>query len=448
MDAAAEGELAAEASELGTHVPAGAGADPAALRNADWVARVQRRTVLVLSAGQVLGGLAFGATISLGAVLAAHVSGDDSFAGLAAAAITLGSALGAIPLAALAQRSGRRVALTLGMLLALAGVALVVLATGWNLFWLLLIAFALVGFGQSVNLQSRFAASDLATDATRGRDLSLVVWATTIGAVLGPNLVGVGEVLGQAIGMPQLTGAYLFTIAGQALLIVLMLVGLRPDPLLLAQQLVRDAAADRAAAGGADDVAPEVSDRPRLARYAMFAIAAAHGVMVSVMAMTPVHLLHQGAELSVIGITISVHVAGMFAISPVFGVLADRAGRIATVLIGQALLAVALIVAWAGAHSTVAVTVALLFLGLGWSAVTVAGSALLSEASAPRVRTRRQGRSDFVMNLVAAVGAVGAGVVLGWIGYGGLALVVGVAVVAVVVLAPLVRTQQAHSTAH
>ena len=75
----------------------------------------------------------------------------------------------------------------------------------------------------------------------------------------------------------------------------------------------------------------------------------------------------------------------------------------------------------------------LILLGLGWSASTVSGSALLTEATAEPFRTRRQGRSDLAMNLVGAAGAVGAGVVLGWIGYSGLALVAIVAVAAVVV---------------
>src|SRR5918993_1457693 len=221
------------------------------------LARVQRRTVGVLSAAQVLGGIAFGATISLGAVLAADISGDETFSGLAAAAVTFGTALIAIPLATLA----------------------------------------------------------------RGRDLSIVVWATTIGAVLGPNLTGPGEVVGQAIGMPPLTGPYVFTVVGQVLGIALYLVALRPDPLLLAQRVVDAASTESRAQRIARP------DQPRVARYAIFAIAAAHGVMVAVMAMTPVHLLHHGATLPIIGVTLSLHIAGMYALSPVFGILADRLGR-------------------------------------------------------------------------------------------------------------------------
>lgn len=396
------------------------------------LAAIRRRTVAVLALGQVLGGVAFGATISLGAVLAADISGDEALAGLATASVTLGTAALAVPLAARARRRGRRLALTAGMLIALGGVGVVIAAVGVRWFPLLLAGFALIGAGQAANLQSRFAAVDLATSASRGRDLSLVVWATTIGAVLGPNLVGPGEVIGSALGMPPLTGPYVFTVVAQLLAVGLYLALLRPDPLLLAARL-----ADAEAGSGRSTIGR--ADRPVAARYAIGAIAGAHGVMVAVMAMTPVHLLHHGADLQIVGLTISLHIAGMYALAPVFGLLADRVGRIATILIGQALLAAALVTAAVAQDSTGAVTVALVLLGLGWSASTVAGSALLTESSAEALRTRRQGRSDLTMSLVGGLGAIGAGFVLGGIGYGGLALVALVVVVAVTVLSPFAR---------
>ena len=416
------------------------GADPSVLTpatgvTAEEVAGVQRRTVWVLSLGQVLGGLAFGATLSLGAVLAAELSGEDAFSGLAAAAVTFGTALTAVPLAAIARRRGRRLSLTTGMAVALVGVGLVIVAVSLRAFPLLLVGFLIIGAGQAANLQSRFAAADLATDASRGRDLSIVVWATTVGAVLGPNLTGPGEVVGSAIGMPPLTGPYLFTLVAQGLAIVLYLVAMRPDPLLLAQRVVASAQA------GSRVIAK--ADRPVAARYAIFAVAAAHGTMVSVMAMTPVHLAHltrgatEAATLSIIGLTISLHIAGMYVLSPVFGILADKVGRVPTILIGQVFLVAALLTASFGQLSTTAVTVALVLLGLGWSASTVAGSTLLTESSSEALRTRRQGISDFTMSIVGGLGAIAAGAVLGWIGYGGLALVVLVLVAASVLLAPL-----------
>ena len=404
-------------------------------------ASVQRRTVLVLSAGQVLGGTAFGATVSLGALLAADISGSDALSGLATASVTLGAAICAIPLARLAARLGRRRALTLGNLFALVGISVVILAASLRVFPLLLAGILMIGAGNAGNLQSRFAATDLAAPAHRGRDLSVVVWATTVGGVAGPLLLGPGEVVGQAIGMPPQTGSYAFSFAAQAAALVLYLVALRPDPLLAAQRLATAAAAKTSV--------PFV-DRPRVARYAMFAVAGSHVVMASVMAMTPVHLSHMAhgahgmqatpADVSqLVGVTIALHVAGMYALSPVFGVLADRWGRLRVVLLGQALSAASLGFAIFTNDQAWGVMTALILLGLGWSAATVAGAALLTEASAPDLRTRRQGRSDSLMSLSAAAGAVLAGVILSNFQYAGLGAAASVLVVAIVALSPLGR---------
>lgn len=397
------------------------------------VAAVQRRTVRVLAAGQVLGGIAFGATVSLGALLAADLSGQDALSGLATASVTLGASLCAIPLARLAARRGRRVALTLGNLFALVGIAVVITAAALRLFPLLLLGVVLIGAGNAGNLQSRFAATDLADTARRGRDLGTVVWATTVGAVAGPLLLTPGEAVGAALGMPPLTGSYAFSIVAQAAAFGLYVVALRPDPLLTAQRLARSGEARR-------EHIVEV-DRPVAARYAIFAVAGSHVVMASVMAMTPLHLSHLAPEhvTIVVGTTIALHVFGMYGLSPMFGLLADRAGRIATILVGQALLAASLVLAAISPDDQWAVLVALFLLGAGWSAATIAGAALLTESTLTAQRPRRQGVSDTIMTFSAAVGAVLAGLVLSWIGYGGLALVALVIVVTVTVLAPYAR---------
>ncbi|MCR2824637.1 MFS transporter [Microbacterium sp. zg.Y909] len=397
------------------------------------VAGLQRRTVTVLAAGQVLGGIAFGATVSLGALLAAELSGDDSLSGLATASVTLGAALCAIPLARLAGRRGRRVALTLGNLLALIGIATVITAAAVRSFPLLLAGVVLIGAGNAGNLQSRFAATDLAASGRRGRDLGTVVWATTVGGVIGPLMLTPGEVVGQALGMPPLTGSYAFSLVAQVAACILYLTALRPDPLLTAQRLARSGDAAR------EHIVE--TDRPLAARYAIFAVAGSHVVMASVMAMTPVHLAHLDPAhvTTIVGVTIALHVFGMYGLSPVFGILADRWGRIPTILLGQGILAASLVTAAVAPQSQVAILVALFLLGLGWSAATVSGAALLTESTLTAMRPRRQGRSDTIMTFSAAVGAVLAGIVLGWIGYGGLALVALVIVTAVTVLSPYAR---------
>ncbi|WP_314456462.1 MFS transporter [uncultured Microbacterium sp.] len=411
--------------------------DIAASAAVDLVA-AQRRTVRVLAAGQVLSGVAFGSTLSLGALLAADLSGEESLSGFATASVTLGAALTAIPLARLAARRGRRIALTTGNVAALSGIALVIFAAATRAFPLLLVGIALIGAGNAATLQSRFAATDLSTTARRGRDLATVVWATTVGGVVGPLLLAPGELLGASIGMPRLTGAYLFSLLAQACAFALYVLVLRPDPLLLAQRLDRERAPTTRASS-------EV-DRPRIARFAMLAVAASHVTMAAVMAMTPVHLAHIVAPDAVtvaVGVTISLHVFGMYGLSPVFGILADRVGRIPVILLGQVLLAAALTVASTAADSQTGVLIALLLLGLGWSAATVAGSALLTETTPLAARPRRQGRSDTLMTGSAAVGSVLAGLILGLVGYGGLALWAFVPIAVVCAGAVFVRSRPA-----
>lgn len=400
------------------------------------LAALQRRTVWLLSAGQVLGGFAIGATISLGALLVADVSGSDAWSGMAATMSTLGAAVAAIPLARVAVRRGRRIALSSGALISALGAALTIVAASVRSFPLLLLALALVGAGAAVALQARFAATDLATDRTRGRDLSIVVWATTLGAVIGPNLLEPGEVVGRIFGLVPLTGPFLFGIAAQLLAAAVYFFALRPDPLLIARAL--GAAADAAVRAEA----PALESRAR-ERFAILTVALSHATMVAVMSMTPVHLLHHGSSLTVIGLTISLHVAGMFALSPVFGILADRLGRLPIILLGQGLFVGALVTLAVGAETASAVTVGLVLLGLGWSASTVAGSALVTESTAPLRRPRVQGVTDTLMNLSGAAGGALAGPTLALVGFDGLAVTATALVLAVVVGAVVVGRRPA-----
>lgn len=399
------------------------------------VARIRRRVRIVLISGQVLAGLGMGSVLSVGALLVTQVAGTPSLSGLAATMSTVGAALAAIPLATLAARRGRAPALTTGALVAAAGALLGIIAAFWSFLPLLLIAIVLVGVGTAVNLQSRFAATDLSEPRTRGRDLSLVVWATTVGAVGGPNLIDLGDHLGLAIGMPPLSGPFLFTILAQLVAAATYYFGLRPDPLALAASL-------SAAQAQQVDVDEPKHDRGGV-RTGMIALACSHATMVSVMAMTPVHLVDHGATLQIVGLTISLHIAGMYGLSPVFGVLADRLGNLPVIGIGQLLLIASLLTTSFGAEYEGSVATGLILLGLGWSASTVAGSALIAKSADPAFRTRTQGRADLLMSGAGAVGGALAGVVLAAVGYSGLSLVA-LVLVAVVLSALAVRISTSH----
>ena len=381
------------------------------------LSRLQKRTVKVLALGQAFGGFGLGATLSVGALLAVELSGTTAWAGAAATLSTLGSAASAIPLANLAYRMGRRVALATGAAIAITGAMSMILATSLRSFPIELLALFLLGAGSAVSLQARFAAADIPVSGPRGKDLSLVVWATTIGAVVGPNLISPGENLGLAIGLPHLAGPFLFTIFAQLTSTLIFWFGLRPDPLLIAKEIA-GLPARRINPGFKASIAV-IRERP-MAGYAVLTIALSHMVMVSVMSMTPAHLSSGGHSLSDVGLTISLHIAGMYAFAPVFGLLADRIGSIKTIVLGQLIFLAAIGVAGLGQNNFQMVIVGLFLLGLGWSAATVAGSALLTEVLPTDEKTKVQGFSDSLMNLSGAFGGAISGTILLLFTFGGL----------------------------
>ncbi|MDQ0825916.1 MFS family permease [Arthrobacter sp. B2I5] len=456
------------------------------------VRHVQRRTVVLLSVAQVFSGLGTGSTVSIGSILAVELSGSSVWAGSVATVMTLGASAAALPLASLAERRGRRAGQVAGLSAALGGAVLMVLAVVSGLFVLLLLGSAGIGVGTAASLQARFAAVDLAAAEHRGRALSTVVWAVTVGAVAGPNLIQPGAAVGAALGLPPVAGPFVISGAGLLIATVILFTGLRPDPLLLARQRAGANAAGvvplagPAPAGGVPagvpaapaTAAPATAAGPAVApargslsrglrairgsRTALLAVAgvvAAHAVMVGVMSMTPLHLQHlvegpgphaghvaEGDVLVIIGFTISLHIAGMFALSPVMGWLTDRAGRMETIMIGFTVLIAAVAVAGFGQSSTAAVAVGLVLLGMGWSAATISGSTLLAESVGQDARVAVQGVSDMLMGAAGAVGGAVSGLVLGLAGYLGLNLVggaIGAAVLAAAVLTRLSHRQSA-----
>lgn len=404
---------------------------------------VQRRTVAVLAVATILGGLGSGAAFSAGSLLIVEVTGSTALSGLSSTMVAVGAALAGIPLARFAVVRGRRIALSAGNLIAALGAVIIIWSSVAEMGGVLIAGFAVLGVASAVQLQSRFAAADLALPEHRARDLSLVVWSITVGAVTGPNLIGLGSGVEAWLGIPELSGVFVFTFGAQVLSAVLVLLGLRPDPLLEARRL-RERAGENiplARAGSAHDphvigegagsgtpAQPLGHGEPKMQGVVIAIIALAHAVMVGLMAMTPVHLVEHGGSFSLVGITISLHVAGMYALSPLAGYATGRFGAVPVIVVGFALLGLSALGTATGGASVVIIQTSLVLLGLGWCAVTVAGAVLLTEITPLAQRAKRQGQSDSIMNAAgAAFGAV-SGVIFAYGGFPILSLVAGVAV--------------------
>ncbi|MFC6285874.1 MFS transporter [Nocardioides sp. GCM10027113] len=384
------------------------------------VAAAQRRTLGTLVVGQAVGAVGITIGIATASLLARDLSGSESLAGLAQTCQVLGAALAAYVLARLMGRRGRRIGLATGYLLGASGAMLAVLAAVVGSMLLLLVGATLLGSTTAANNGARYAATDLAEPAHRGRSLSLVVWATTIGAVAGPNLTGLSTSVARTLGVPDLAGPFVIGSVGMLVAAAVIAVRLRPDPLLLARVLAEEAAGEPVAVPTGTSwrrVGAAVRSRPVLGA-AVAGLAGAHAAMVAVMVMTPLHMEHGGAELQVIGFVISVHVLGMFAFSPLVGMLADRVGREPVLGIGGLVLLASLgLAAWSPEGHSWQILSGLFLLGLGWSFATVAASTMIADHAPLEVRTDVQGAADLVMGLTAAAAGALAGVVVGAWGY-------------------------------
>lgn len=392
----------------------------------------QRRILTTLSTAQVVGGIGNGAGLAAGALLIRDVTGSTALAGMGTVMITLGAAVITMPLSNVAAKRGRRPALTFGWLIGSLGALLAVIGAETNQF--IFVALGLVGFGSSTaaNLQSRFAATDRSDAKHVARSLSLVVWATTIGAVAGPNLVGPGANLAAAFGLVPLAGPFIFSVLSFGLGALIVALFLRPDPL---ENQISTAAVKRS-------LKAALPFMNGVTKGAIGAIGASHAIMVAVMSLTPVHMADHGLSLTIIGFTISLHVAGMYALSPIFGWLTDRLGAANVIILGQAVFIVALLFTALDSDHHMSLAIGLTLLGVGWSASVIAAAALVTTSVAKESRTVVQGASDLVMNLSGAIGGLTAGIVVATTSFAFLSWLAMAVTIPVVVFAVAINVNQ------
>ena len=382
---------------------------------------IQKRTVKVLATTQVLSGVGVAGTVAAGSLLVSSISNSETLAGLAGATAVLGAAAMAIPLSRLTQRGGRRLGLSVGYTVGLLGAAFAIFGGSQRILIAMLFGTFLVGAASASGYQARFAATDLADDSNRSRQLSYVVWGSTVGAVTGPNLMGPSGALAESLGLPKLVGPYILALVTLGMGALVIWLFLKPDPYLTAAKLLAKTE-ERHELLSARKTLKLIRKNPA-ALFAIAAIAIGHIAMVSIMVMTPVHMAHVDVTLTVIGLVISIHIVGMYAFSPIVGALSDRMGRRWVIQLGVViLLTSSLISGMADPHNSIQLGFGLFLLGLGWSCTLIAGSALLSEAVETELRPSSQGASDLLMNLMGAGGGAMAGVIIGTLGYGWLCL--------------------------
>lgn len=390
---------------------------------------LQRRTIRVLLASVVPAGVGLAGGFAGIAILADDITGSDTLAGLAAASVSVGGSLMTIPLAKFMAQRGRRPGLRLGWTIAAGGAALAFFAAVLEFYPLLILGAMGLGVGSATTLSARYAGADLASESSRARAIGFLVWAGTIGSVLGPTLaLGPAGWVAEQFGLPELAGPYMlsFTVFVTAGILVDRM--LRPDPLIAAGGLTVTGAPR-----------PPVRETfgwiwaSSAARLAVFGMMLGQGVMVGVMTMTPIHMKDGNHELRVIGFVISVHILGMYALSPLVGWLVDKVGT--QLMIGSGGIVLffgAELASHTDAEDSLGVFVGLFLIGVGWSFALIAGSTLLTGSFPVQDRVAVQGASDLLMVASGATAGITAGLAVEWSSFHSLSHWSGVAALALV----------------
>jgi MFS family permease len=398
--------------------------------------RLRRRTHWSLVAGVALGSTGHIAASTVSTIAAQHIAGSTAWSGAPGAAVVLGAAVGAVALSQLMVRSGRRIGLAAGYGVGVLGAFVATLAVVAGSMPMLLVGTVLIGFGNASNQLSRYVAADLFPAARRASALGIVVWGATVGAIIGPNLAAPAASLAVSVGLPTLSGAYLVPVVFVGAAALLTIFSLRPDPYALADVSSRHDQLDGDRSTPAS--LASVLSRPNVP-VAIVALVTVQVVMVLVMTMTPLHMTEHGHDLAAVGVVISGHTLGMFALSPLSGRLSDRIGMVPVILAGMVVTAFASgLAALAPPEGGVLLFIALFLLGYGWNMGYVAGSALLTHGLSLAERTRVQGLTDGLIWSSAAAASLGSGVVVAAANFAALGLL-GAALVVVPTLLIIAR---------
>ncbi|MFZ7946023.1 MFS transporter [Neobacillus sp. 19] len=384
--------------------------------------QLYKRTLIIVVLSQIFGGAGLAAGITVGALIAQDMLGTDQFAGVPTALFTLGSAAAAYIVGRLSQRFGRRSGLAAGFLTGGIGAIGVVIAAITNNFLLLFASLLICGAGSATNLQARYAGTDMASSKQRATAISTAMVSTTFGAVAGPNMVEVMGEFATSIGIPALAGPFILAATAFILAGLVLLVFLRPDPLVVANVIARVKSKEEVNLSiETPRDTQEINNHGVVLGTVLMIVTQL--VMVGIMTMTPVHMRHHGHGLSDVGMVIGIHVAFMFLPSFFTGILVDKIGRSAmAIAAGITLLAAGVIAAFSTADSMAGIITALALLGLGWNFGLICGTALVVDSTLPTTRAKTQGTVDVLIALAGATGGVLSGMVAAHSSYAVLSL--------------------------
>jgi MFS family permease len=356
-----------------------------------------KRNMAFFATAQACAGVATQLTPTMGALIAVRLSGTTALAGAATSMLGLSRLVIAYPIGAVTDRFGRKAGVLLGLLLGVLGAFTAGASVLAGSFPLFLLGAFVIGCGSGAVQQLRVAAADMFPPSRRAEGVGLLQTGSLIGTFGGTGLISLATALSPILKID--TPALAWFMAPAVFLPAAFLVALaRPDPKVIAANLTRyypnhvPTAQQRAfEEAGPQGVKAFLRDYPKFTAFVAYFMV--QGNMSMMMAMSSVVLDHHGHELPAISLAVAFHVVGMFGFALPFGRMSDRLGRRQAMLLGVVL---------AGGGSLVVVatpdywpiTFGVFLVGLGWSAVGVAATALIADRCSPAERGRAIGAND------------------------------------------------------
>lgn len=373
----------------------------------------QRKKITVaLFIAQSLFSAATIAAFTLMPIIAANLTGNDAAAGIPSTVGLVGRAAAAYPIGWLMDRIGRRFGLAAGFGFGVVGAAVSVAGIAIGSFFIFCVGAVMFGFGRASAEQSRYVAAEVYEPARRAKIIGLIVFAGTVGSVLGPNIVKFSTETMTYFRLPENAGPFVFGFLFLLLALLITIFFLYPDPLQLSKAFEADEQLvdEFTPSAPLEELQIGVIFRKPLVQLALASMVIGQLVMTMIMTITPLHMDHHNHATEAISFVIMAHTLGMFGLSSVTGMLIDRLGRIPMIIFGGVVLIGASLLTPVSTEVPLLST-ALFLLGLGWNFCFVAGSSLLTDSLKASEKGRIQGASEVLVSLGAGSGSLSTGLI-------------------------------------
>lgn len=361
---------------------------------------------LLLSVG--FSSIGFIAAITVTVLAAREVSSNQLFLGFPNAVGVGGAFLGTQMFYKISKKYSRLAALSLTFFVGALGSVVLFYSLIIDSFILLMFGALVLGFGQSATLQSRYAASFVASKKFKATALSLAVWFSVFGSVFGPRLVSLYSDYFDELFNSELIVGYIVAMVGMLFASASVLTFTSSNSTL------REPAET-------EEANEKFGETKKDGSILTLLLVLNHFTMVVIMSATPLHVQDIGETVELVGVIISYHTLGMFLLSPVLGSYVDKYGYKNFTYIGTGILFTSCLITFINSDP-LSLKIGLYLLGLGWNFNYVAISSAISKFSI-KYKTPLNIKSDSFVFLGSFTAHTTLGLSYLLIGYKGLVVV-------------------------